>query len=49
MKSGSMQKYVIGLDNGGTSSKAAVFDIKGNLVGFQYYPQNIRGRKKGNE
>ena len=25
-----MQKYVIGLDNGGTSSKAAVFDIKGN-------------------
>ena len=26
-----------------------VFDIKGNLVGFQYYPQNIRGRKKGNE
>ena len=26
-----------------------VFDIKGNLVGFQYYPQNIRGKKKGNE
>jgi L-xylulokinase len=30
MKGGSMQKYVIGLDNGGTSSKAAVFDVEGN-------------------
>lgn len=26
-----------------------VFDIKGNLVGFQYYPQKVRERKKGNK
>ena len=27
-----MTKYLIGLDNGGTSTKAAIFDLEGNEI-----------------
>ena len=27
-----MAKYVVGLDNGGTSTKAAIFDLEGNEI-----------------
>ena len=29
----SVKKYLIGLDNGGTSTKAAIFDLEGNEIG----------------
>ena len=27
-----MEKYLIGLDNGGTSTKAAIFDLEGREI-----------------
>lgn len=34
-------KYYIGLDNGGTATKAALFDIHGNEIG------SVGGRYRG--
>ena len=42
-----MKKYLLGIDNGGTFSKAALFDLDGNQIGVSSKQTEIITPKSG--